>query len=491
MPRLSAGRAVLPTAVAVLLAALASLPAMAAEPLPFAPTEAHRAASAAALDAARHAPAPAPGPATPEWAKDAVIYQINTRQFTPEGTFAAAQAQLPRLKALGVDVLWLMPIHPIGVEHRKGPLGSPYSVRDYFGVNPEFGTEADLRAFVAAAHAQGMKVILDWVPNHTAWDNPLRAEHPDWYKRDWKGDFRPTPWWDWSDIIELDYSQPELRAYMQAALRYWVVDVGIDGFRMDVAGFVPLDFWEQVRRELDAVRPPEQGGLFLLAEWESRDLHARAFDASYAWSWYDAVHRIAQGKADTNALHVYYSWNENFWPAHALRMTFTSNHDKNSWEGTEFEAFGEALPAAMVLSFVGEGIPLIYNGQEAAYDKRLEFFERDPIVWREHPMADFYRRLIDLRTANTALHSGRWGARMVHVPSDRQGKVLSFVRQNGRDKVFAVFNFSGEAQTVRFHDGPQAGDYTDWERGERVTLRDDEPMSLPAWGWRVFVADPR
>lgn len=491
MPRLSAGRAVLPTAVAVLLAALASLPAMAAESLPFAPTEAHRAASAAALDAARHAPAPAPGPATPEWAKDAVIYQINTRQFTPEGTFAAAQAQLPRLKALGVDVLWLMPIHPIGVEHRKGPLGSPYSVRDYFGVNPEFGTEADLRAFVAAAHAQGMKVILDWVPNHTAWDNPLRAEHPDWYKRDWKGDFRPTPWWDWSDIIELDYSQPGLRAYMQAALRHWVVDVGIDGFRMDVAGFVPLDFWEQVRRELDAVRPPEQGGLFLLAEWESRDLHAHAFDASYAWSWYDAVHRIAQGKADTNALHVYYSWNENFWPAHALRMTFTSNHDKNSWEGTEFEAFGEALPAAMVLSFVGEGIPLIYNGQEAAYDKRLEFFERDPIVWREHPMADFYRRLIDLRTANTALHSGRWGARMVHVPSDRQGKVLSFVRQNGRDKVFAVFNFSGEAQTVRFHDGPQAGDYTDWERGERVTLRDDEPMSLPAWGWRVFVADPR
>jgi glycosidase len=472
---------------AFLLAPVLAMPTMAAEPLPFAPTEAHRTASAAAADVARNAPSPAPGPATPEWAKDAVIYQINTRQFTPDGTFSAAQAQLPRLKALGVDILWLMPIHPIGVEHRKGPLGSPYSVRDYFGVNPEFGTEADLRAFVVAAHAQGMKVILDWVPNHSAWDNPLRTEHPDWYKRDWKGDFRPTPWWDWSDIIELDYSQPGLRAYMQAALRYWVVDVGIDGFRMDVAGFVPLDFWEQVRRELDAVRSAAQGGVFLLAEWESRDLHDHAFDASYAWSWYDAVHRIAQGKADTNALHVYYSWNENFWPAHALRMTFTSNHDKNSWEGTEFEAFGEALPAAMVLSFVGEGIPLIYNGQEAAYDKRLEFFERDPIVWREHPMADFYRRLIDLRTANTALHAGRWGARMVHVPSDQQGKVLSFVRQNGRDKVFAVFNFSAEAQTVHFHDGPQAGDYTDWERGERVNVREGEPMTLPAWGWKVFI----
>ena len=491
MPSRAARCRALLWAGAALIAPVVASQAMAADPLPFAPTEAHRAASAAAVDAARHAPASRPGPATPEWAKDAVIYQINTRQFTPEGTFAAAQAQLPRLKALGVDILWLMPIHPIGVEHRKGSLGSPYSVRDYFGVNPEFGTEADLRAFVAAAHAEGMKVILDWVPNHTAWDNPLRHKHPDWYKRDWKGDFRPTTWWDWTDIIDLDYSQPGLRAYMQAALRHWVVEVGIDGFRMDVAGFVPLDFWEQVRRELDAVRPLEQGGLFLLAEWESRDLHAQAFDASYAWSWYDAVHGIARGKADANALHVYYSWNENFWPAHALRMTFTSNHDKNSWEGTEFEAFGEALPAAMVLSFVGEGIPLIYNGQEAAYDKRLEFFERDPIVWREHPMADVYRRLIDLRTANTALHSGRWGARMVHVPSDRTGKVFSFVRQNGRDKVFAVFNFSAEPQTAVFAERLFPGEYTDWASGERVTLREGEALALPAWGWKVFVADPR
>ena len=475
---------------AALLATGVSGGAMAAEADGFAPSDAHRAASAAAVDAARHAPSPAAGPATPEWAKDAVIYQINTRQFTAEGTFAAAQNELPRLKALGVDILWLMPIHPIGVENRKGTLGSPYAVRDYFAVNPEFGTEADFRAFLAAAHAEGMKVILDWVPNHTAWDHPLRSEHPDWYKRDWKGDFRPTPWWDWTDIIEIDYAQPGLRAYMQAALRYWVEEVGVDGFRMDVAGFVPLDFWHQVRRELDAVRPPEKGGVFLLAEWESRDLHDHAFDMSYAWSWYDAVHRIAMGKADTNALHVYYSWNENFWPAHAIRMTFTSNHDKNSWEGTEFEAFGEALPAAMVLSFVGEGMPLVYNGQEAGNAKRLQFFERDPIAWREHPMRDVYARLIELRTSTSALHAGRWGARMVHVPSDRQGKVFSFVRQNAREKVFAVFNFSAEEQRVTFQDALYPGDYTDWERGERITLREGEPMTLPAWGWKVFIGTP-
>jgi glycosidase len=477
-------------ALAATLALCASTAMPAAEPPAFAPSAAHAAAREADFDAAAFAVDTTVRVATPGWVKDAVIYQINTRQFTPEGTFRAAQAQLPRLAELGVDILWLMPIHPIGVEQRKGPLGSPYSVRDYFAVNPEFGTEADLRAFIDAAHAQGMKVILDWVPNHTAWDHPLRSERPDWYKRDWKGDFRPTPWWDWSDIIELDYAQPGLRAYMVRALGHWVREYGVDGFRMDVAGFVPLDFWEQVRRELDALRPLDDGGVFLLAEWESRDLHARAFDATYAWSWYEAMHRIAQGKADANALHVYYSWNENHWPAHAIRMTFTSNHDKNSWEGTEFEAFGPALPAAMVLSFVGEGIPLVYNGQEAGNEKRLAFFERDPIAWREHPMAGFYARLIELRTTTTALHAGRWGARMVHVPNDRLGQVFSFVRRNDREKVFAVFNLSPEAQRTTFKEALYPGEYTDWQSGERVILREGEPVDLPAWGWRVFIGTP-
>lgn len=216
----------------------------------------------------------------PEWTKDAVLYQINTRQFTPEGTFRAAERELPRLKALGVDILWLMPVHPIGEKHRKGTLGSPYSVRDYYGVNPEFGTKADLKHFVDAAHAQGMHVILDWVANHTAWDNPLVKDHPDWYARGWKGDFHPTPWWDWTDIVNLDYSHPGLRKYMTDAMTYWVREIGVDGYRCDVAGFVPLDFWNNARAELDAIKP-----VFMLAEWESRDLHAKAFDATYAWSW--------------------------------------------------------------------------------------------------------------------------------------------------------------------------------------------------------------
>ncbi|HEY5774448.1 MAG TPA: alpha-amylase family glycosyl hydrolase, partial [Xanthomonadales bacterium] len=241
----------------------------------------------------------------PEWSRNASIYQLNTRQFSTEGTFSAAQKQLPRLKALGIDIVWLMPINPIGEQNRKGRLGSPYSVKDYFGVNPEFGTFDDLKNFVDAAHALGMYVILDWVANHTAWDNPMRSEHPDWYERDYKGDFRPTPWWDWSDIIDLDYSQRGVREYMTSALKYWVREAGIDGYRCDVAGFVPVDFWNNVRKELDAIKP-----VFMLAEWDSRDLHAEAFDMTYAWSWREAVKAIVHGDAGIDKLRIYYSWRE-------------------------------------------------------------------------------------------------------------------------------------------------------------------------------------
>ena len=167
----------------------------------------------------------------PEWSRKAAMYQINTRQFTPEGTFKAAQEQLPRLQAMGIDILWLMPIHPIGEKNRKGTLGSPYSVKDYYGVNPEFGTEEDFRAFVDAAHELGMRVILDWVANHSAWDNPLVEQHPEWYSRDWRGEFHPTPWWDWTDIIDFDYSQPGIRKYMTEAMKYWVSEFGVDGYR--------------------------------------------------------------------------------------------------------------------------------------------------------------------------------------------------------------------------------------------------------------------
>ncbi|MEO0421561.1 MAG: alpha-amylase family glycosyl hydrolase [Pseudomonadota bacterium] len=417
----------------------------------------------------------------PAWTRSASLYQINTRQFSKAGTFAAVQAQLPRLKALGVDILWLMPIHPIGEEKRKGSLGSPYAVKDYYAVNPEFGTLDDLKALVDAAHAQGMYVILDWVANHTAWDNPIREQHPEWYDRDYKGDYRPTPWWDWSDIIDLDYRQAGVREYMADAMSYWVREVGIDGYRCDVAGFVPLDFWKQVRARLDAIKP-----VFMLAEWESRDLHAEAFDATYAWSWHEAVHDVIQGHAGLDALFVYYSWRESAYPADAYRMTYIANHDSNAWEGTQFEKFGDGLEAAIVLSVVGDGMPLIYNGQEAGNPRRLAFFEKDPITWREHPIGDLYETLFDLKERNTTLHNGAHGATMLRVWNTAPEAVFSFVRQNAEDKVFVAINFSDEPQSVTFSDAPFEGRYLEIFTGEDEVIDADFRMTLPPWGYRVY-----
>lgn len=441
----------------------------------------------------RYQPHPYVEISAPEWTRDAVIYQINTRQFTPEGTFRAAQAQLPRLRALGVDIIWLMPIHPIGEVNRKGTLGSPYAVRDYYAVNPEFGTKDDLKAFVDAAHAQGMHVILDWVANHTAWDNPLARDHSDWYARNWDGQFRPTTWFDWTDIIDLDYSRPEVRQYMTGAMVYWVREFGIDGYRADVAGMVPVDFWNNVRSELDAIRP-----VFMLGEWEWPELHRRAFDATYAWGWAEAMRKVAHGEADVGALFGWLSWDDGAWPAESMRLMGTSNHDWNAWEGTEYEMFGPALENATVLTFVARGMPMIYNGQEAGNARRLAFFDRDPILWpaAEHANTAMYRRLIAFRDAHPALHNGRWGARPIPVVNSAPSKVLSFVRQHPAadgqpgDKVFALFNMSAEPQTIRFSAGPYAGDYTDYRDGSAVHIDAATTLTLPAWGHRVLTGRP-
>jgi glycosidase len=419
----------------------------------------------------------------PEWSKNASIYQINTRQFTAEGTFRAAEAQLPRLKELGVDVLWLMPINKIGEKNRKGTLGSPYAVQDYYSVNPEFGTLDDLKHFVAAAHQQGMHVILDWVANHTAWDNVLVAQHPDWYARNWKGEFRPTVWTDWADIIDLDYSHPELRKYMTDAMKYWVKEADIDGYRCDVAGFVPIDFWNNARKELDAIKP-----VFMLAEWESRDMHAEAFDMTYAWTWYDDLRELTTGrKKDLGGLRGYYSWNESYYPQDIMRMTFVSNHDKNAWDGTEFEQFGAGLETAIVLSCVGEGMPLIYNGQEAGNTRRLKFFEKDPIVWKSHPNGELYKKLIALKKKNTALWNAHWGARMMDVTNSAPNAVFSFVRQNDAAKVFTVINFSSQPQTVTFKDSLYYGKYTEYLGGQAAELDASSKVILKPWESKIFV----
>lgn len=426
------------------------------------------------------APAAFEGIAHPAWSRKAVIYQVNIRQFTTEGTLTAAAREIPRLKALGVDILWLMPVHPIGVKNRKGTLGSPYSIKDYRSVNADLGTKADLKAFVDAAHLAGMKVILDWVANHTAWDHPWVAQHPEYYARDWRGKHVSTPWWDWSDIIDLDYSNAGLRREMAGAMSMWVRDVGVDGYRADVAGYVPPDFWVEVKRDLDAIKP-----VWMLGEFNHRDLHMTAFDSSYGWAWAEAVMKIAKGQADTGALYGYYSENESAWPTGAQRMIFTSNHDENAWAGTEFERFGAALPNAFALLFTSEGIPLIYNGQEAGNDRRLKFFEKDPIVWKNHPHAALIRDWIGFRKAHPALDNAPWGGRMVQVRNSDNPKVFSFVRAKDNDAVFVIQNYSAEHKNVTLEELPYDGRWTE-KGGSTVTLGKGAGLSLRPWSTRIF-----
>lgn len=424
-----------------------------------------------------------------EWTKNAVLYQINTRQFTPEGTFAAAQKQLPRLKALGVDILWIMPIHPIGAKNRKGTLGSPYSVKDYYGVNPEFGTMDDFKAFVKAAHDQDMKVIIDWVANHTAWDHPLANEHPEYYEKDWKGDFRPTPWQDWSDIIDLDWTKTGVRQHVGEAMEYWVREADIDGFRADVAGFVPIDFWNKLRARLDKIKP-----VFMLAEWKTPEMHRAAFDASYAWDWHNSARDIAQGKANATAFYGFWGEQESTWPAEAMRMPYIENHDSNAWEGTQYENFGAGLETMIALSFASDGIPLIHNGQEACNKKRLAFFEKDAIDWTQSEgcnLGALYSRLIAFKRANRALSNGKWGGRMQKVENDAPQQIFSFVRQKAGNKVIGIFNLSGKAVTFQLTSGLASGRYRDWDGGQKIQVETNKPMTLGSWEYRLFAASPQ
>lgn len=419
----------------------------------------------------------------PQWSSHAVIYQVNTRQFSKKGNFEGVKEGLAHIKSLGADIVWLMPIHPIGEKNRKGELGSPYAVKDYLAVNPEFGTQEDFKALVDEAHRLSLKIIIDWVPNHSAWDNSLVEKYPQWYARDYKGDFRPSPWWDWSDIIEFDYEQVGLRKYMIEALCYWVETFDIDGFRCDVAGYVPNDFWQQAVRELKAIKP-----VFMLAEWENRDLHENAFNMTYAWSWNETLHELAHGRCSLDRLRKYYSWNERSWPHSAYRMTFVSNHDKNAWDGTHREQFGDALEACIALSVVGEGMPLIHNGQEAGETKRLAFFERDPIDWQEHEIGALYRKLIALKKSKAVLGNGEFGKRMIQVPNSNMGKVFSFVRHNEDEKVFVIINFSREQVDVMFAEPLFEGEYAHWESDERIIFNVDSSTKLGPWEFQIWVA---
>ena len=391
-----------------------------------------------------------------DWSRNASIYEVNVRQYTPEGTLAAMAAHLPRLQKMGVSILWFMPIQPIGQLKRKGGLGSYYAIADHTAVNPEFGTMADFRALVQQAHALGMKVILDWVANHTAWDHVWTRQHPEWYLRNDQGEIHSylydngTEIEDWSDVCGLDYKNPSLWPAMTQAMLHWLREADIDGFRCDVAGLVPTPFWEQARAQMEPVKP-----VFMLAEWADPGLHAKAFDMTYDWSLYEVLKKIAKGQGDARDLRHYLEQPDKVYPADAYRMTFTANHDTNSWHGHDAAHYGDAFRAMAVLAATLPGMPLVYSGQESGLNKQLQFFEKDAIDWGGFQHADFYAGLLQLKKEHPALRNGAAGG-AVEILESGHHDVFRFQRQRDGRRVRVTVNLTGQAQQVEIALAPWA-----------------------------------
>ena len=407
-------------------------------------------------------------PKAPEWSVDATIYEVNIRQYSPEGTFNAFSEHIPRLKEMGVDILWLMPIHPIGEENRKGPLGSYYSVKDYRAINPEFGTKDDFRSLVQAAHNHDMKVILDWVANHTAWDAVWTETHPEFYERDEDGNFVP-PVDDWTDVIQLCVDNPDMQEQMIQAMEYWVDEFEIDGYRADVAYMVPTEFWIEARERLDSIKP-----VFMLAEAEEPELH-RAFDMTYAWDYAATIRDVGAGEAELSAIDE--ALNESFekFNREDYRMFFTTNHDENSWTGSDPELYGDNFRNFAVLSATVWGMPLVYNGQESGLDQRLEFFEKDLIEWGDYPLEYFYTTLLTLKSENSALYNGEAGGSYLKTTTNRDDAIFSYKRINEEDRVFVILNFADESVDFTFDSGDQ-GRWFDEFSSDSVSISEDFEM---------------
>ena len=426
--------------------------------------------------------------AHPGWSRRAVIYEINVRQYTPEGTFAALQRRLPGLDSLGVDIVWLMPVQPIGKKSRKGGLGSYYSISDYTDINAEYGTRADAKAFIAAAHRHGIKVLLDWVPNHTAFDHKWITAHPDWYSHRKDGSIsyahdNEDKETDWTDVAELNYGSTAMRRAMIADMTWWLKEMKIDGFRCDVAGGVPLDFWVEARRDLSRVRPD----LFMLAEAEGPQYH-RSFDMTYGWELHHMLNEISKGKMPTSSIDAYLARQDSTYPPDAYRMYFTSNHDENSWNGTEFERMGaNHLPSFVLAATLKNSMPLLYTGQEASFNRRLRFFDKDTVTWTGPSLVPFYHAMFDLRHREHALWNGAAGGAESRLSTDGGEKVYAFTRTRGSNTVLVAVNFGDTAASASYTGLTAPGRYRDWFSHDMAALASTGRLDIPAHGYRVLV----
>lgn len=412
-------------------------------------------------------PARALAPDT-SWVPRSTIYEVFVQDFSPTGNLRGVTDGLDRIQAAGANTVWLMPIHPVGVVNRKGPLGSPYAVRDYRAIDPAYGAAEDFRALVRAVHARGMKLILDWVPDHTAWDHVWVREHPDFYLRNERGELtvprdpqgKPT---DWTDVVQLDYRNPELRRAMMGAMHYWLEEFGIDGFRVDVAGFVPNDFW---REAVPALRSAVPRPILLLAEWGDLEMHRLGFDLTYAWDSYSRLKAVWGGApastfvrrelADLQAM-----------PPGGMRLRFTTNHDETAWDNPPVTLFGGAAGAraAYVAMALLPGRPLIYNGQEVESPQKLGLFVRDAIAWDQPDAAAaraFFRRVLDLARTHPALLAGDLREVATSAPDDviayRRGDLVVLVNARPHGVRVAVTGFSADRARDLLSNRTQAGD---------------------------------
>lgn len=416
----------------------------------------------------------------PAWSAQSNIYEVNLRQYSQAGTIKEFEKSLLRLRKMGVDILWFMPLTPIGVSDRKmtsSDLGSYYSVRNYTAVNEEFGTLQDFKSLVKKAHAMGFKVITDWVANHSATDNHWVKDHPNFYVKDSTGKI-VSPF-DWTDTYKLNYQDPELRDSMKAAMKFWLTQTGIDGFRCDVAEEVPADFWKDCISSLRKIK-----NVFMLAEGEKPWLHEAGFDETYAWSLMGIMSDVYKGTKSVAQFDSVLNHNIKAYPKNAYRMYFTSNHDENSWNGTEFEKYGDAYKTfAVFTQTMFQSVPLIYSGQEIPNKKRLKFFVKDPIEWNGFAMAPFYKTLLSLRKTSPALAAD---ASYRRLATSNDESVFSYVREKNGRKVIVILNLSGKEQKFTIADKSISGMPYNVFLAQKEKLDTKHRFSIEPWGYVLY-----